>query len=168
MKKLILIIIISLISLSASAQNTLNDTVFRETFTLKLHVDKGHYYEEKFDRIPYIHNNAVYLFAGESFGINLQMENQKIKNILYQKDIDKADIDFRFSQEIEKDGSSMMMLVIKNKTKNKIFMDALMTIPGKKGIYQTTILPLMPGLSGYESWPHPIVQLVLKDIRLKK
>src|SRR5229473_3239782 len=41
--------------------------VFRNPFTLKLHIDKEHYYEERFDKIPYVEQNDVYLFAGESF-----------------------------------------------------------------------------------------------------
>jgi len=62
----------------------------------------------------------------------------------------------------------MMMLVLKSNIKQVLYQDALMTIPGKKGIYKTSILPLQPGLGGYESWPHPIVQLVLRNFRLEK
>ena len=35
-------------------------------------------------------------------------------------------------------------------------MDALMTLPGKKGIYKTSIPPVGAGLSNYESWPIPL------------
>ena len=45
-----------------------------------------------------------------------------------------------------------------------IAMDALMTVPGKKTIAGTTIIPIGAGLSSYESWPHPIVQLVLRNV----
>lgn len=166
MKKLIVIIAVFCFSLLAIAENNI---VFREPFTLKLHIDKEHYYEQEINnRVPYVHNNSIYLFVGESFGINIKINNEEITEISYQKDIDKSDIELKFSQEINEDSSAITLLVIKNKTENKIFMDASMTIPEKKGVYQTTILPLEPGLSGYESWPHAIVQLVLKNIRLKK
>ena len=55
---------------------------FREPFTLKLHVDKENYYEERFDRkIPFVADNAVYLFAGESFGLKLNVTNGEIATL---------------------------------------------------------------------------------------
>jgi hypothetical protein len=62
----------------------------------------------------------------------------------------------------------MMLLVIENYTKHKLFIDALMTVPKRERPQKTTILPVGPGLGGYESWPHPIVQLVLCNIRLQE
>jgi hypothetical protein len=53
-----------------------------------------------------------------------------------------------------------------NHTRHKLFVDALMTIPNKERPQKTSILPVEPGLSGLEMWPHPIVQLVLRNIRL--
>lgn len=54
-----------------------------------------------------------------------------------------------------------MRLVITNHTSQTIYMDALMTVPGRKDVLLNSILPVQSGLKGYESWPHPIVQLVL-------
>lgn len=143
--------------------------VFREPFTLKLHIDKERFYEEKFDRkIPFVADNDVYLFSGESFGLNLNIANGKNHAIAYQKKKDGADIELEFKQQIQNDGRAMMMLVLKSNIKQVIYMDALMTIPGKEGVFKTSILPLQPGLSGYESWPHPIVQLVLRNLRFDK
>jgi hypothetical protein len=48
-----------------------------------------------------------------------------------------------------------MTLVIQSKLRRRLFLDALMTVPGKKGIYTTSVLPIDPRLSDYESWPHP-------------
>ena len=45
-------------------------------------------------------------------------------------------------------------------------MGALTTVPGKKEIYKTSIMPIEARLSDFESWPHPIVQLVLRNFRL--
>jgi hypothetical protein len=59
-----------------------------------------------------------------------------------------------------------MSLIIDNNLKVWLQMDALMTLPGKKGIYKTSILPVGAGLSDCESWPHPIVQLVLRNFRV--
>jgi hypothetical protein len=59
----------------------------------------------------------------------------------------------------------MMMLVTRNGLKHRLLFDALMTVPDKKGIFKTSIIPIEPGLSNYESWPHLIVQLVLRNFR---
>jgi hypothetical protein len=142
---------------------------FREPFTLKLRVDKEHYYEENFDRkIPFVAHNKVYLFAGESFGLKLGIANGEFSTVTYQKEKKGADIEAKFKQEMQANGDAMMMLTLKSNIKQVLYLDALMTVPGEKGIHKTSILPLQPGLTGYETWPHPIVQLVLTNLRFKE
>jgi hypothetical protein len=144
-----------------------SEDAFREPFTLKLHVDREHYYEERFERqMPYLFKGDVYLFCNDDFGINVVVNMQMIRSIQYQPDSAKADVTFKFTQDIKEDGSTMMLLIIKNNTKYTLEMDGFMTAPGKVGIAKTSILPVKPGLASYESWPHPIVQLVLARIRV--
>lgn len=151
-----------------TAKEPAKDTVFHEPFTLKLHIDKEHFYEEKIGKIPFVHDGDVYLFKGDEFGLTLNIQTNSIRTVKYQPDLKKADVTLKFTQEVQPDGSAMMMLHIHNNTKQTLNMDALMTVPDKKGIAKTTILPVQPGLSGFESWPHPIVQLVLRNIRIAK
>ncbi|MEO8204986.1 MAG: hypothetical protein ABI615_02320 [Chthoniobacterales bacterium] len=141
--------------------------VFRKPFTLELYINKEHSYSEKFPEIPYTDKGSIYLFKGDEFGVNLNLSDGTIKKITYQPDLAKADVTFHFTQEI-KEQPPLMMLVIKNNTKERLFMDSVMTMPGKKGISPTSILPIDGGLSDYESWPHPIIQLVLRNLRLKE
>ncbi len=144
-------------------------SVFREPFTLRLHVDKDHYYEEHYHKgIPYVAEDDVYLFSGDKFGISLTFKADKTIEVTYQPDGKKADVWFIFTQEKKLAGGVGMMLTIQNKLKRELRMDALMTVPGKKEIYKTSILPIEAGLGGFESWPHPIVQLVLKNFRLSE
>src|SRR5207247_1262095 len=93
-------------------------------------------------------------------------ENE-ISRITYQQNTRKADVVFKFTQESSPNGP-MMVLVTRNKLKQKLFFDALITVPEKKEIYGTTVLPVKPGLSTVESWPHPIVQLVLRNFRFSE
>jgi hypothetical protein len=138
--------------------------VFRDPFTLRLHVDKDHYYEEHYDRkIPYVADNDIYLFSGEHFGVTLN--GKEVATVSYQPDMKKADVWFTFREEKLKDGRPMMVLTIQNKLKQELYMDALMTRPDAKGIFKTSIVPIPAGLTDYESWPHPIVQLVLRNLR---
>ena len=150
--------------------NPKSDTlVFREPFTLKLRVDKDHYYEEHYDkRIPYVAENDVYLFAGENFGVNLSIKGDDVVEVTYQPDSKRADVWFSFKQAKELPGGVGMMLIIQNKLKRRLYMDALMTVPGKKDILKTSIVPIQAGLSDFEEWPHPIVQLVVRNVRLSE
>jgi hypothetical protein len=152
---------------SALAQQGQQDVVFREPFTLTLPVDKTHYYEERYDkRIPYVFQNNVYLFNGEKFGIRVTMLKNEISEIRYEKDLKKADVTFEFTQDKDNEGSLMTLLVIENRLSHRLYLDALMTRPGKKEIFKTSILPVEAKLTNFESWPHPIVQLVLRNFRL--
>jgi len=139
--------------------------VFRPPFDLKLKIDKEHYYQEHFAEIPFVAAGDVYLFAGESFGINVTVVDDKITGVTYQPDSAKCDVSFRFSQEKLDKNEMIMMLTTRNGLKHRLLFDALMTVPGKKGVFKTSILPIEPGLSNYESWPDPIVQLVLRNFR---
>ncbi|HUM06796.1 MAG TPA: hypothetical protein VLT90_15125 [Terriglobales bacterium] len=138
---------------------------FREPFTLKLRVDKDHYYEQHFDKVPYVAENDIYLFLGDHFGINLTDNKGEFLTIAYQPDIAKADVQFGFTQEKAGDGIFMMMLTVQNKTDRRLSYEALMTVPKREGILKTSVVPIEPRLSSFESWPHPIVQLVLRNFR---
>lgn len=149
------------------ADETAQGSIFRAPFVLKLHIDNERYYEEHFDKIPYVIGSNVYLFAGENFGINATITDNQISRITYQRDPAKSDVGFTFTQEKSPSGP-VMMLVTRNRLKRRLFFDALMTVPEKKEIYKTSVLPVEPNLSNFESWPHPIVQLVLRNFRFSK
>jgi hypothetical protein len=164
----VLIIFVLCPLLWGQAKNTTHEeAVFRAPFALKLHIDNERYYEQNFDRIPYVAENEVYLFAGETFGINVTVTDDRLSQIAYQRDPTKADVEFKFTQEKSPDGF-MMLLVTRNKLKRRLFFDAMMTVPGEKEIYKTSVLPAEPNLSNFESWPHPIVQLVLSNFRFSE
>jgi hypothetical protein len=138
---------------------------FREPFTLKLRVDKQHYYEQHFDKVPYVAGNDVYLFVDNHFGVNLTDTKAEFLTVTYQPDGGKADILFSFTQETEGKGTPFMMLSVQNKLNRGFSYDALMTVPTKKEILETHVLPVEARLSNFEFWPHPIVQLVLRNFR---
>jgi len=137
------------------------ELVFRAPFELRLQVDSQRSYEEQFDHVPFVAGDAVYLFAGEAFGVNVTISGNRLCRVTYQPDPAKADVDFRFTQEKSPVGS--MMLVIHNHLNWKLRLHARMTVPGEKGVYETSVLPVASGHSNTESWPHPIVQLQLSN-----
>jgi hypothetical protein len=142
--------------------------VFRNPFVLELRVDKGQFYEQKFNKVPFVDHNEVYLFKDDAFGLNLDIRDNAVHEVSYQPDLGKADVTLKFTQEVDADGTAMMILVLENRTKRVLNISALMTVPGEKSAVKTTLLPLQPGLLGHESWLHPIIQLVLQDIQIGK
>lgn len=142
--------------------------VFRDPFTLKLRLNNRDNYQKQFDRVPYVDGGDVYLFLGDKVGVNVTVTGDEITGLTYVQNPDKADVGFEFSEPVVKGGKTpgaMMMLSIQNKLKRRLFLDAMMTVPTKNGIYGTDILPIPAGLGDFESWPHPIVQLVLWNFR---
>jgi hypothetical protein len=159
---------VALVSAQSAAPKP-NGAVLRKPFTLKLKVDKDHYYEERYDRrIPYVSENEVYLFLDDKFGVNLTVRNNRIVEVKYQPDVAKADVWFKFEQPPELPGGVGMTLAIENKMKHGLSMEALMSMPNKKEVLKTSILPVKAGKNGLETWPHPISQLVLGNLQLTK
>ena len=143
-----------------------NGPLTRKPFTVHLKVDKEHYSDIHYDKQPYVSENEVYLFPGDKFGVNLVVKDGRVTEVRYQPDKAKADVWFGFEQPKELQDGLGMALTIDNKMKRSVSMEGLMSIPGKKDVFKTSILPVKPGKSGLESWPHPISQLVLGNLQL--
>jgi hypothetical protein len=144
-----------------------DEVVSRGPFDLKLKLPDGSSYEEHFDRIPYVKDGSVYIFPGEKFGVTVRSAGEEIAGLQYEKDPGKADIKLKFTEE-KAGGRVMMMLVIESGLKQTLYMNASMQIPNRKGTYKTSILPVFGGKSGFESWPHPITILELKNLRFSQ
>jgi len=161
-----LVLATGLSSLSAQTSTAKpKSDAMREAFTLRLKVDKEHYSDVHYERQPYVSENEVYLFSGDKFGVNLVIQDARVAEIRYQPDKAKADLWFGFEQPKELQDGLGMTLTIDNQTKRAVSMEGLMSIPGKKDVFKTSILPVQPGKSGLESWPHPISQLVLGNLQ---
>jgi hypothetical protein len=138
-------------------------SVFRAPFTLFLRVHQENDFERKFDPIPYTHQGVVYLFKGDHFGVKLDAHG----GATYEPDVSKADLEVEFTQGKIPDEPASMSLVITSRIHRAVSMNALMTVPEDEDIRETTIGTVAAGLKECESWPHPIVQLVLKDFRVE-
>jgi hypothetical protein len=138
-------------------QQKSDEVVLRDPFTLKLH----------FDAVPYVKDGSIYIFPGEKFGVNAQVDGNGIASLSYVKDVAKADIRLEFTERKGGNGV-MMLLVIENKLKQTLYLDAGMQVPTRKGAYKTSILPVIGGKGGFESWPHPISLLILRNLRFTK
>jgi hypothetical protein len=57
----------------------------------------------------------------------------------------------------------MMLFTIENRTEHWLIYEAAIRVPKRDGLYKTSVMPLGPLLSNFESWPQPIDQLALKN-----
>jgi hypothetical protein len=166
MKLKIFATLITMVSINVFAGDT--NVVFREPFTLKLPIDNESYYEQEYPKIPYVIENNIFIFPKEKFRVGITVVDGKVTQAKYDPD-GKSDqyFEFEFKPRIsDSDGEVSMMLTTKNQTKHDLIFDALMVVPDKQSPLKTSILPIASGLSSYESWPHPILQLMLTNIRV--
>jgi hypothetical protein len=57
-----------------------------------------------------------------------------------------------------------VVLVVRNNTPKLLRYRARMQLPGKAGWHETSIIPVRPGIFGFEMWPHPIDALALFEM----
>jgi hypothetical protein len=79
---IVAILVLSSACCSQLKSATQEKLVFRAPFTLKLRIDNDHYYEENFDKDPYVADDAVYIFVGEAFGINVTINGNQLSRDL--------------------------------------------------------------------------------------
>ena len=161
------------LSASAPAQTQASpsggEPAMRAPFDLKLHIDKNPQkpnFIQHIDRTPFVEAGNVSVFPGERIGINVTLKDNQIAGIAYAPDSASSDISFSLKQEKIKEDMNIMMLVTRNGLKRTLTFDASMTIPEGKGPIKTGVTPVDPGQSSYESWPNPIIRLVLSNFKL--
>jgi hypothetical protein len=109
----------------------------------------------------HIANNVVFMYPGDKFGVNLAGAADGIALSLSEEpDLKKANLVLSFQQM-----KGMMLFTIENGTEHWLTYEAGIRVPKRDGFYKTSVLPLGPRLSNFESWPHPIDQLALKNFR---
>jgi hypothetical protein len=59
----------------------------------------------------------------------------------------------------------MTVLEVHNGFRVAVQYRALLQVKGTAGWQETSIVPVLPGLSGFETWPHPIGALALFEFQ---
>ena len=87
--------------------------------------------------------------------------DDEISQITYETDVAKADVEFTLTTE-----RRMMLLIIENRLNRTLYMNAGMRVPERDQLVKTRIMPVQPKLPDFEFWPHPVLQLALRNFRL--
>ena len=166
MKKFILL----LLMLSATVSYCQNDTPQREAFTLKLAVDKEQFYEVEVEPEPYfVAQKSLQLYAGDELLIEAEIAGDTIASMKVVKAIKYPErtIKIEFRQTTEDNKHDQMILSVHNPFKRQLMYDAAMFIVGHNEWVTTSIVPVFPGISGYETWHDVIISLVLHSWRFE-
>jgi hypothetical protein len=156
----ILVVVLAAIVVAQDEQPLAMDvTVYREPFTLKIKNGKNKF-EQHFDKVPYVKGTDIIIFPGEKFGINIAESDGK-SIVRYEPEFRKANVTLEFKQE-----KSMTLLIIKSTLKSTVRFEGVMVVPERHGYFKTSLMPVRAGLSSFESWPHAIIQLILRNPRL--
>ena len=138
----------------------------RALATITLRLDKDTAMDFDVGGIPVAFERDVNLFPGEAVELTVTIENGEIKSLNYDPDSfdSRKVISVRFSQNDEEPYG--MMLVVKNPFERYLRYEAFLAVPNRDGFAYTSSCPVGPGMSTFESWPHPISHIVLTNIHL--
>jgi hypothetical protein len=99
------------------------------------------------------------MHPGDKFGVNLAGSADGIAlSITEEPNLKEANLVLSFTEV-----KGMTLLKIENRTEHWLTYEAGIRVPKRDGFSNTSVLPLGPRLSNFESWPHPIDQLALKN-----
>jgi hypothetical protein len=136
-------------------------------------------------KAPYVDENGnVSLYAGETIEISFPDRND-LSHPTFVRTLDKIDLEgikgyhldappsdpampaILSLQLHQEESKPSMALVLRNETGIALKYDVTMFVPTPQGMRatHTSTCPLLPGIMGDESWPHPIAMIMLSNFR---
>ena len=166
MKKITFILIL----LSAICQSQ-NEKSEREPFKLEIVADAENNYSANISKFPYfVKEKVLQIYPGEELNIETEIKGDSIFSM---KVVDKIafpekTIKLKFFQNAPDRKNTQMLLSIVNPFDRKLIYNAMIyTVAGQRWS-PTSIIPIQPGLVGYETWPDVIATMALEKWRFVK
>ena len=140
----------------------------REPSNITLRYDAEKYIEVPLPQAPYYYNGIASIAAGETLYLEAVVEDGKFVKLDYVPDIrdSSATITFHFDQVGEATGEAGMLMTTHNPLSRALVYKAFIHRAGTGRFSETSICPILPGISTYEHWPYPIIQLALTNFLL--
>jgi hypothetical protein len=168
MRLLVSILLITLFFSSSYAQDMTQ--LKRKPYKLSVVVNKNSIYEEDLNESTYVKpDNTVQIYPGESVFLEVVQENGIIKRLIavQENKYPENTIIISFTQNTKDGVHEMMMLKVQNPFKQQLIYEALMYVMNGKKWVSTDVLPVEPGLFGYETWPDVITSIALTNWTFK-
>jgi hypothetical protein len=146
------------------------DSNARPPFELKLFVNDSTFYNAPMNASQYVYNKkTIQVFPGESLFIEAELSGDSLVNLkVVPENIHKEKtIKISFSQSVEGRIHQQMILSVVNPFSKKLDYSAQINLLNQKKWVKTSIIPVLPGLVSYETWPDLITTIALYDFCLK-
>jgi hypothetical protein len=166
--KLILALLSLFLSISLFSQNIV--PLKRTPYTLKVIVDKKHVYEEEIAATEYVKpNNTVQLYPGELIYLEIEVENGLIKSVSAVDSMlhPEKTLIIKFTQTVKKKEHEMVVLSISNPFSRDLIYKSKIFLLKQNRWTDTNVLPVMAGLSAFETWPDIITSIALGQWEFK-
>lgn len=142
----------------------------REAYTLKLAVDPERYYSMEVPQSAYfVKEKVLQIYCSEKVFVEAEIKGDTIHSmkVVEKNKHPEKTIEISFTQNDEDRKNIMTMLNVKNPFNKTLVHDAMMFTPMSNKWTSTSIIPIQPKLQNFESWPHPIITLVLDNWRFE-
>jgi hypothetical protein len=143
-------------------------TLCRKPTLIRLTLSEGEFFEmTPALPTPILAGDLVTVYPGETVMIEAKEENDNLVELAAVSKINHPNrtLVFKFSQEPTIGDGTGMLLVVNNPFSGILKYRLGMMVPSSEDIYSTNVCPIHAGKSSYESWPHPIFQVVATDFR---
>jgi hypothetical protein len=128
--------------------------------------------EKEFTEIDYparpcVLHDLVNLIPNETIFIEADIQGTKLVNLKYVENLinpgKTLEIQFKQNQDHK---SPFMILVVKNPFQRALKYEAGIQLLSQQGFRKTSTLPVGAKLTNFESWPHPVTRILLKNFEL--
>lgn len=138
----------------------------RTPYKLTVAIDKNAVYAADVKATPYVlPDKTLQLYPGEKVYIEVELANDTIASLkaVRENTNPSKTLIVEFTQSAKKNVHEMMMLKVTNPfAKNLVYKCLFFPLKGSKFV-ETDVLPVMAGLSGFETWPNIIISIALSD-----
>jgi len=135
----------------------------RPVTTVRLKLNNKEFYEMEFPKGPYVADGFINVLAGEEVLVEFDETDGVLSNPRYVKTIAKPERTITFRLEQPNQGTTVLR--VKNPFTKNIIYDCLTQNSSEERLRKTSIIPVRAGLSNFESWPYPVVQVVVSNVR---
>jgi len=142
-------------------------TACRPPTKVRLEVGENRYYTVDQPQAPYVFEGIVNVLADETVVALVKAGGDRIVDLSYVEEPGKVApvIVTHLESYVDEKGSRGMLLTVTNPFERPIRYTARIQRAGKAVFEDAATCPVPPHRAGAETWPVPLVQVLLKDFR---
>ena len=162
--KHIFILLTALVAISICSIGQDSTLLKRTPYTLRVAVDKHHFYEDKVGGTPYVlPDKSIQIYPGETIYVEVVEENGVVKNMTAVQEIKNPSITLTitFTQTTKNKVHEMMMLKIENPFPKDLSYNATMFLFKQNRWVNTNVYQETAKLLVFDIWNDIIITLIL-------